>query len=227
MFNYDIHTVISIDSGKFEVASETQKRVYVVDLMKPMCECDDWQCNHLPCKHMLVIVSSIRGSWQCIPPAYRESPMFTLDRGIVGSSGEQGLSDDASNQQDTFPQREESSESDTFLQHESTPSAGEESEVKQIREMTADITRLSYLLPEDNPELPIILKKLGKVNQLLSKNIHHHSAGWPQLPKKRKMKKKSKLGNIEEHVSYTINIIETIMVSVIFNVVILWSLLFF
>ncbi|XP_065067607.1 uncharacterized protein LOC135693148 [Rhopilema esculentum] len=46
----------------------------------PSCQCESWQLNLLPCKHIFAVTLHCPGySWYSLPAVYRESPVFRLD----------------------------------------------------------------------------------------------------------------------------------------------------
>ena len=50
----------------------------------PKCECFDFECHHLPCKHLFAIFLMIPGySWESLPDYFRNSPFITIDNFII------------------------------------------------------------------------------------------------------------------------------------------------
>ena len=51
----------------------------MVNLEEPSCTCASWRKNHLPCKHILAVLTQTEATWECIPCSYTLHPVFTLD----------------------------------------------------------------------------------------------------------------------------------------------------
>ena len=50
----------------------------------PSCQCEDWQRNHILCKHMFAVFRhEPEYGFHCLPENYRDSTYFTLDEEIV------------------------------------------------------------------------------------------------------------------------------------------------
>ena len=81
--------------GILEVKSsrKPQSKKYKVILdekVMPHCECDDWQQNYLPCKHMFAaMVHPPRYPFESICADYRTSPYFTLDEEFLAATQNQ------------------------------------------------------------------------------------------------------------------------------------------
>ncbi|XP_053391067.1 uncharacterized protein LOC128553892 [Mercenaria mercenaria] len=73
-----VFTIKSIDSGS----------CYTVDLggALPSCSCKDWEKFHLPCKHMLAILTQIEGyGWDSLNEDFRDCPHFCIDPDLKNS----------------------------------------------------------------------------------------------------------------------------------------------
>lgn len=81
--------IVGDGSGSFSVKSADSGKIYSVVICSgseplPNCSCPDWAERHLPCKHMLAVMTTFPlWGWQSLPEAYRTFPHFHLDPDIV------------------------------------------------------------------------------------------------------------------------------------------------
>ena len=73
-----------IEGRKFSVRKSATSKSYVTDLDAPSCNCEDWQRNLMPCKHLFAVIEKIEGySWFNLPENYRNSPFISLDGNVI------------------------------------------------------------------------------------------------------------------------------------------------
>ena len=70
----------------FSVTSESGDTTYKVYFVStethtaPWCDCIDWARIHLPCKHVLAVITNFQQwGWDKLPAEYTSFPLFTLD----------------------------------------------------------------------------------------------------------------------------------------------------
>ncbi|KAH3812446.1 hypothetical protein DPMN_140878 [Dreissena polymorpha] len=57
--------------------------------MMPTCTCFDWGKLHWPCKHFLHVIMHDPGhGWDTLAESFKNSPLFTVDKGVVEYSSE-------------------------------------------------------------------------------------------------------------------------------------------
>ena len=88
--------VVHIESGNFLVFSEESDISYSVTLFgttvtSPSCHCPDWRRHHLPCKHILAVLSIEGFGWLNLPEQYRSFPQFNLDPNICETTENEDL----------------------------------------------------------------------------------------------------------------------------------------
>ena len=59
-----------------QVISSHGNATYTVDMNSVTCTCPDWMKNEMPCKHFFPVVQHTNFSWEELPYAYRNHPLF-------------------------------------------------------------------------------------------------------------------------------------------------------
>ena len=82
--------IADVGSGTFAVHSTTEDLSYRVHVTSadtvtaPWCDCVDWSRHHLPCKHLLAVMTQVpQWGWDKLPQEYRSLPVFTLDPDLL------------------------------------------------------------------------------------------------------------------------------------------------
>lgn len=139
--------------GVFTVKSfSTGDKVYTVSFDvdgMPHCDCFDWQCYHMPCKHFCAIFINYENyGWDSLATPYRDSNFFKLDADIVGEGQEKAppTGADLAYAEDASNWIEERSSQELL----STEVGGKS--VKHMsascRELLTSITNLTYLMQD-------------------------------------------------------------------------------
>ena len=58
------------------IISSHGNATYTVDMNSVTCTCPDWMKNEMPCKHFFAVVQHTNFSWEELPYAYRNHPLF-------------------------------------------------------------------------------------------------------------------------------------------------------
>lgn len=179
------HVVVKSD-GNIEVQSvqalprfKTYKVSFGNENSMPSCECDNWQLNLLPCKHMFaVMLHSPQYSWHNLPAMYRESPFFCLDDLHV-------VPKDVSQSEPLIPT--EVHEDDAMSPGEEKQTAGKAAQLPkrsstrltvatECRDYLSQIRNLTYLIT-DETSLQNLFLKLHQISEDLQ-NIADRDNGF-------------------------------------------------
>lgn len=72
-----------LENNIFQVQSVDSDNIYTVNLNKPECSCMDFRNNHLPCKHILSLITNFSEySWEDLPTKFRNHENFVIDQNI-------------------------------------------------------------------------------------------------------------------------------------------------
>ena len=155
--------IADVGSGTFAVHSTTEDLSYMVHMAStdtvtaPWCDCVDWSCRHLPCKHLLAVMMQVpQWGWDKLPQEYRSLPVFTLDPDLLEDvqrcCHRPATQPTASSTETTSAAQDPAAADDTRTATAATasPTARTASLQSKIRSTLSTITSLSYRVTDED-----------------------------------------------------------------------------
>jgi len=119
----------------------------------PWCDCVNWSRCHLPCKHLLAVMTQVpQWSWNKLPQEYRSLPVFTLDPDLLEDvrrcCHQPATQPTASSTETTSAAQDPAAADDTHTA--TTATADPASLQSKIRSTLSTITSLSYRVTHED-----------------------------------------------------------------------------